>query len=330
MDPGRTTCTRPTSWLPLNFPARHRAALTQAVPAVHQGRSVSGKQPRCLDDLRVRDPCQLRDFARSVGRHPLLQLPESDGLRLDKVGGVVFRGNHTVQQSQRQRGVATGTALQPKIGLTCLTGALGINDDELRSLAMGGDNLAPQQRHRRARAHAPDDHAARNTRDRSGEKRGAEAVGQRFAEDVRPVTDLILTDGIGAAQEIHEALAESPVRSVHGAEAVCHGLWPVIIDQDPKLLGNLIEGFVPTDLAPLSGTAGTDALEWCVNPIRRVVQLGCERALGADESATDGMLLIPRDLGDATSVHVDQHTALLRTGAADSGLHLRHQFSSHR
>ncbi len=235
---------------------------------------------------------------------------------LHERGVVAPCGDHAVQEAQRESRVAGRAVLQPEIGRAGLEGALGVDHDQLRAGAPGGDDAAPQQRRRGARPHPPDDHAARDPGCGCRKEGGAEPVGQRLAHRVRPVADFVLPDAVRAPEEIHEALAQAPFGAVQGAEGHRDRFRAVALDEFPRLLRDVVESLVPPDFCPLPRAAGPDPLARTVHATGGVVELVGVAPLRTDEAPTHGMRPVPVDRHDALPFPLDEDSALLRAGAA--------------
>ncbi len=136
-----------------------------------------------------------------------------------------------MNETQGECCVGAGRVLQPEIGCVHLADAFGVDDNELRAGTLGPQDLPPQQRHRRARPQAPHDDAAGLAGNGKGEKTGAETVGQGLAQRPRSIADLVLAHGVRAAEQIHEPLANAPIRAVKGAVRISQGFLAVPMGQ---------------------------------------------------------------------------------------------------
>ena len=180
-------------------------------------------------------------------------------------------------------------------------------------MAVGFDDLFPQQGHRSTRSHPPQ----HNTFCQAGHGRSvrgrAITIGQGLGHGRWAGADFILSGAIGAAEEVQKALAKAPVRAVKRAKGDGHTLRAVPVLQGLEPCGNIVQGFVPADLPPGSLAPLPGAFEWPVDAPLLIVQFGSPAALNTDKPLTDRMLCITADMSNAPVRHMGEHATLLRT-----------------
>ena len=189
-----------------------------------------------------------------------------------------------------------------------------INHNEGGPLAVGFDDLFPQEGYRSTRAHPPQHDAFRETGDGRGVRGRAIAIGQGLGHGRWAGADFILSGTIGAAEKIQKTLAQTPVRTMKRAKGDGNTFGAVLLLQGLEPYGNIVQGFVPADLLPGSLAPLPSALERPVDASLLVMQLGGPAALDTDKALTDRMCRIAADLGNAPVRHMGEHATLL--GAA--------------